>query len=64
MAVKIPGPDHPITIEHQPGRVRVLFNNQVVADTSDASTLREAAYNPVFYIPREDADMTFFERTD
>jgi uncharacterized protein (DUF427 family) len=62
--VKIPGPDHPITIEQQPGRVRALFNGQVIADTRDASTLLEAAYKPVFYIPREDADMAFFERTD
>jgi uncharacterized protein (DUF427 family) len=61
---KIPGPDHPITVAPHPGRVRVMFNGQVVADTTRALILRESTYRPVFYIPREDADMSLFVRTD
>jgi uncharacterized protein (DUF427 family) len=61
--MKIPGPDHPISIEPHPQRVRVIFNGRTVADTTRALVLREATYKPVFYIPREDADMTAFERT-
>jgi uncharacterized protein (DUF427 family) len=61
--LKPPGPDHPITIERNPKRVRVFFNGQVVADSNDALTLKEATLSPVFYIPREDADMTHFDRT-
>jgi uncharacterized protein (DUF427 family) len=61
--VKIPGPDHPITIKPAPGRVRVTFSGKVVADTRRALVLQEAAYKPVFYIPREDAQMAAFERT-
>jgi uncharacterized protein (DUF427 family) len=63
-AQKIPGPDHPITIEPNPNIVRVTFNGQVVADTMRALTLREAAYKPVFYIPREDVRMGLLQRTD
>jgi uncharacterized protein (DUF427 family) len=55
--------DHPITIERHPNRVQVRFNGHVVADTTDALTLREASLAPVLYIPRKDADMRYFERT-
>ena len=60
--MKLPGPDHPIAIAPTPGRVRVLFAGQGVADTRRALTLREAAYPPVQYIPREDADMALLRR--
>jgi uncharacterized protein (DUF427 family) len=58
-----PGPNHPITIEPNRNRVRVVFNGRVVADTTRALTMREASYPPVQYIPREDADMSLLERT-
>jgi uncharacterized protein (DUF427 family) len=61
--MKIPGPDHPIAIEPNPKRVRVLFNGRVVADTTRALTLQEASLPPVQYVPREDADMVLFART-
>lgn len=61
--MKIPGPDHPISISPTAGRVRVTLNGKVVADTSRALTLQEANYPPVQYIPREDADMALLERT-
>jgi uncharacterized protein (DUF427 family) len=61
--MKIPGPDHPITIKPANERVRVIFNGQVVADTRRALLLQEASYKPVFYIPRDDAQMALFTRT-
>jgi len=61
--MKIPGPDHPISIEPQRGRVRVTCNGRVVADTTRALVLRETTLRPVFYIPRDDAEMALFERT-
>jgi uncharacterized protein (DUF427 family) len=61
--MKLPGPDHPITIAPNPKRVRVVFNGRVVADTVRALTLKEASLPPVQYIPREDADMALFART-
>jgi uncharacterized protein (DUF427 family) len=62
--VKIPSPDHPITIEHNPSRVVVKVAGKIVADTRRALTLREASYPGVIYIPREDADMALLARTD
>jgi uncharacterized protein (DUF427 family) len=62
--VRIPGPDHPITIEPHPGRVVVTVAGHVIADTRRALALREASYPPVLYIPREDADMTQLAHTD
>jgi uncharacterized protein (DUF427 family) len=61
--MKIPGPDHPITIEANPKRVRVMHRGRVVADTTRALTLREASLPPVHYIPRADANMTLLTRT-
>lgn len=61
--MKIPGPEHPITIVPNPNRIRVVFAGRVVAETSRALTLTEANLPMVHYIPRADADMTAFERT-
>jgi uncharacterized protein (DUF427 family) len=62
--MKIPGPDHPITIVPHPNRVRVMFNGRAVVDSTRALALREAKYPTVLYIPREDADMALLARTD
>jgi uncharacterized protein (DUF427 family) len=62
--IKLPGPDHPISIRRNPARVVVSVAGQVVADTGNALTLREADYLAVQYIPREDADFSQLERTD
>ena len=53
---KIPGPDHPITVQPSDLHVVVRVGTQVVADTTKALTLREASYPPVQYIPLEDVD--------
>ncbi len=62
--VRIPGPDHPITIEPSAERVVVKVAGKVIADSREALSLREATYPPVLYIPRKDVDMTALERTD
>ena len=62
--IKIPGPDHPISIERNPARVVVSVAGRVIADTRNALTLREADYPAVQYIPREDVDLSQLERTD
>ena len=62
--IKVPGPDHPITIESNPNRVVVSVAGRVIAQTRDSLTLREAAYPTVHYIPRKDVDMALLQRTD
>jgi uncharacterized protein (DUF427 family) len=61
--VKIPGPDHPITVTPARGRVTVIAAGRTMADTRAALILKEAAYPPVYYIPRKDVDMARLERT-
>ncbi len=63
-AVKIPGPDHPITIARHPKHVVVKVGGRKIADTRDALALREASYPVVLYIPRKDVDFSLLERTD
>lgn len=62
--IKLPGPDHPITIEPNPARVVVSVAGRVIADTRSALTLREARYPPVQYVPRTDVDLSLLSRTD
>lgn len=62
--MKTPGPDHPIAVERNPGRVVVEVAGRVVADTVHALTMREGRYPPVQYIPRKDIDMALLARTD
>ena len=62
--IKIPGPDHPITVEPNTSRVVVTLAGQVIADTREALMLREASYPAVQYVPRKDVDLSLLERTD
>ena len=62
--MKLPGPDHPITITQNPRRVRVTAGDIVIAETSKALTLKEARYPAVQYVPREDTNMALLERTE
>lgn len=62
-SMKIPGPEHPISIDAHAGRVRVEVAGQVIADTRDALTLREAGYPPVHYVPRKDVDLALLQRS-
>jgi uncharacterized protein (DUF427 family) len=61
--VKIPGPDHPITISLAEGRVRVTVAGRIVAESTRALRLEEKGYAPVYYLPRTDADMSLLVRT-
>jgi len=62
-AMKLPGPDHPITIAPNGRRVRVTFAGVVIAESTRALTLKEAGYPPVHYIPRADATMSLLKPT-
>ena len=60
----LPGPDHPITITANPKRVRISADGVVIADTTQALTLKEASYPAVQYVPRKDANMALLARTN
>jgi uncharacterized protein (DUF427 family) len=56
--ILIPNEGHPISISPNPSRIIIRVGGKVIADTRDALELKEAAYPPVQYIPREDVDMS------
>jgi uncharacterized protein (DUF427 family) len=62
--MKLPGPDHPISITANPKRVRVSAGGVVIADTTHALTLKEASYPAVQYVPREDTNLALLKRTE
>ncbi len=62
--MKAPGPDHPITITPNPHRIRVMLGGFIIAETTQALTLQEAAFPPVQYIPRSDVRMDLLDATD
>ena len=61
--MKLPGPDHPITIEPTGQHVRVRAGDVVIADTTQALTLKEANYPAVLYIPRADTKLDLVTKT-
>ena len=62
--MKVPGPDHPITVTRSGKRVRVTFGGRIIADTENALTLKEASYKPALYVPRADTDMSLLAPTN
>jgi uncharacterized protein (DUF427 family) len=61
--MKIPGPDHPITIAPLNRRVTVQFKGVRIAQSDNALELKEAKYPPVIYIPRSDISMEHYQTT-
>ena len=55
--------DHPITITPTADRISIRWRGRTIVETSRAVELKEHVYPAVLYVPREDADMSVFERT-
>jgi uncharacterized protein (DUF427 family) len=62
--VKIPGLNHPITVEPATERVTVRAGGRIIADSKAALVLREAKLAPVFYIPLADVDQSAITPSD
>jgi uncharacterized protein (DUF427 family) len=62
--VKIPGPDHPITVQPTGERVVVRAGGQVIATSDGAKTLQESTYPAVQYVPLADVDPGALRPTD
>jgi uncharacterized protein (DUF427 family) len=62
--IRIPGADHPITISPAKGNVRVIVAGRIVAESTRALRLEEKGHPPVYYLPRNDADMSLLVRTN
>src|SRR5580698_4433769 len=62
--IRIPGPDHPITISPAEGKVRITVAGETVAESARALRLEEKGHPPVYYLPRDDADMLLLVPTE
>ena len=56
--------DHPITITASNDRIVVRWRGRTIVDTTRALELKEHVYPVVLYVPRADADMHRYERSD
>ncbi len=57
-------PDYKILFEASPRRVRVKFNGEIIADSTNAHLLFETRHLPVYYFPRSDVRMDRMTPTD
>ena len=62
--VRLPGPDHEITIEPSVDRVVVRSGGVTIADSRATLVLRETNYPRVRYIPLADVDQSLLMRSD
>lgn len=62
--MRVPDANHPIAITACSRPIVVKAGGRVIANTTSALELCETSYPAVFYIPREDADMSLFARSD
>jgi uncharacterized protein (DUF427 family) len=62
--IRIPGPDHPITISSAEGKVRVTVAARIVAESTRALRVEEKGHPPVYYLPRNDTNTPLLVRTN
>jgi uncharacterized protein (DUF427 family) len=60
----IPGPSHAIEITPFEGRVTVTSGGRTIADSTAPLELREASYQPVYYVPLTDVDQSALRDSD
>ena len=57
-------PEYRVDVEANPGRVRALLGDTVIADSFRTLIVRETKREPVIYFPRADVGLDLAERTD
>jgi uncharacterized protein (DUF427 family) len=62
--IKLPGPDHQISIAPSTDRVLVRSGETTIADSQSTLVLRETNYPPVRYIPLADVDRSLLTPSD
>jgi uncharacterized protein (DUF427 family) len=62
--MKLPSPDHQISIVPSADRVLVRSGETTIADSRSTLVLREASYPPVRYIPLADVDRSLLTPSD
>ncbi|NBC85163.1 MAG: DUF427 domain-containing protein [Bacteroidetes bacterium] len=52
----------PPALEPVSARIRVLFNGETIADTTNALRILETSHPPTYYLPPDDVAMQYLER--
>ena len=55
--------EHWVLNEVSPKRVRVQFNGETIADSTQALLMMEAWHRPAYYFPQSDVRMDLMHRT-
>ncbi|HIF12580.1 MAG TPA: DUF427 domain-containing protein [Dehalococcoidia bacterium] len=66
-AVKGPGADpkyYGVVTEPTERRLRVMYNGEVIADSTNAQLMFETRHRPIYYFPIVDVRMDLLESTD
>lgn len=53
----------PPRVETSPRRIRVVFNGEVIADSTQTQRILETSHPPVYYIPPADVHMEYLQVT-
>jgi uncharacterized protein (DUF427 family) len=53
----------PPRLEATSRHLKVIFNDQIIAETTRAYRVLETSHPPVYYIPQEDIRMEFLSQT-
>ena len=56
--------DYRVDFVSSPKRVRVFLGGEAIADTTNATLMRETGHIPVYYFPRDDVRMDLFSATN
>jgi len=56
-------PGHRIDFHKEKGRVRVLVDDVIIAETDKAIILKETGIPPVCYVPPEDVSQEYLQKT-
>src|ERR1700751_2097176 len=59
-----PNPEHRVSLERSPKRVRIKIAATTIADTVNAGLMFETGHRPVYYFPLEDVRMDLLEQTE
>lgn len=56
--------EHWVLNEKSPKRIRVMFDGETIADSTNALLMMEAWHRPAYYFPQSDVRMDLMRRTD
>lgn len=57
-------PDYEVAISQSPKKITVTVGDQIIAESSKALLIEETRHSDVYYLPREDVNLSMLTPTD